>query len=317
MKRYLSIPIFVMLSLALAVGASAAPKKIRVGLTISARDQFLTSYENYVKDAAQKAGNMDVVSFDAQGDVQKQYEHLNTFTTQKFDVIVLIAANTDTVPEMLKMVGDIPVIVAFRFPAGSKIEDVIRPGDAYVGSQNIVAGQLQAEFLTKYFKAKGKKTINYVMLIGDLGAEVSVERTKGVLDGLRGAGFTLNKVLEDTAGWDRAKAMSMTETLLGTAKVIDTIITNNDEMALGAIEALKTTGKFPGIPVLGIDATAPGLEAIKNGSMAMTVLLDARTQAAVTVDVAAKMVNKKPFTAVNWVPYKTVTPDNVDQFMKK
>jgi inositol transport system substrate-binding protein len=318
MKKTVLTVLVCMCLIAVFIGdASAAGKKIRVGLTISNRDQFLTSYENYVKAAAAKAGGVEVVSFDAQGDVQKQYEHLNTFTTQNFDVIILIAANTDTVPEMLKMVGDIPVIVAFRFPAGSKIEDVLRPGDAYVGSQNIVAGQLQAEFLAKYFKAKNKKVINYVMLIGDLGAEVSVERTKGVLDGLRDAGFTLNKVLEDTAGWDRAKAMSMTETLLGTAKTIDTIITNNDEMALGAIEALKTTGKFPGIPVLGIDATAPGLEAIKDGSMAMTVLLDAETQAKVTVDAAVKMVKKQAFTAVNWVPYKPVTKDNYKQFMKK
>ncbi|MHB1336748.1 MAG: substrate-binding domain-containing protein [Candidatus Humimicrobiaceae bacterium] len=296
---------------------TAASKEIKVGVTISNRDQFLTTYENYVIEAAKAAGNVKVVSFDAQNDVQKQFEHLNTFVTQKFDVIVLIAANTDTVPDMLKIVGDIPVVVAFRMPSGMDITDVLRPGDAYVGSQNLVAGQMQAEFLTKYFKAKGQTEINYVMLIGDLGAEVSVERTRGALEGLAAAGFKLNKVLEDTAGWDRAKAMSMMETLLGTDKVIDCVITNNDEMALGAYEAIKTTGKFLGIPVVGVDATDAALESIKKGEMAMTVLLDAETQANKTIEIAINMATGKAFEAVNWIPYRAVTIENVDEFMKK
>lgn len=299
-----------------AASTTTATKKIKVGVTISNRDQFLTSYESYLIEGAKKQGNTEVVSFDAQNDVQKQYEHLATFVTQKFDVIVIIAVSTDTVPEMLKMVGNIPVVLAFRFPEGSKIEEILRPGDAYVGSQNIVAGQMQADYLIKYFNDKKQKEINYVMLDGDLGAEVSVERTKGVLEALKAAGFTLNKVLEDTAGWDRAKAMSMVETLLGTDKKIDTIIANNDEMALGAYEALKTAGKFLDIPVLGIDATAPALESIKNGELAMTVLLDAETQANKTIELAVNMATKKSFDAVNWIPYKPVTKENVSQFIK-
>jgi inositol transport system substrate-binding protein len=151
--------------------------------------------------------------------------------------------------------------------------------------------------------------------MGQLGLENTNERTRGVKETLTKAGFKLTKVYEDTAEWDRFKAMNQMQQFLGTNKDFDVVICNNDEMALGAIEALKTAGKdLKAIPVVGIDATPPAKEAVKNGEMAMTVFQNAKAQGKVALEFAIKAAKGQKIDKFGWVPFEPVTIDNVANY---
>jgi ABC-type sugar transport system substrate-binding protein len=111
--------------------------------------------------------------------------------------------------------------------------------------------------------------------------------------------------------------MDMMQTFLGTGKTFDCVICNNDEMALGVVEALKAAGvDLSTTPVVGIDATDMACESVKNGEMAMTVFQDAAGQGAACIDFAVKAAKGELTELFGWVPFQPVTIDNVDDFIK-
>ena len=294
-------------------GGEAADKKVKVGVSLFNKDQFFANQEKAMLEYAKQFPNLEIVSFDAQNDMQKQMEHINTFASQKYDVIILSAVNTDTAEEMIGMAGDIPMIFTNRLPA----ETVFRKGkDAYVGSEETDSGRLQGEYLAGVFKDSGKTELNVVMIMGQLGLDNTTKRTASAKKALEDAGYKLNMVFEDTAEWDRAKAMSKMEQVLGTGKPIDCVIANNDEMALGAMEALKAVDKLKDVQVVGLDATDNALQAIKDGEMGMTVFQDAASQAQKAIDLAMEAASGKEIETMNWIPFTAITKDNVDEFIK-
>ena len=147
--------------------------------------------------------------------------------------------------------------------------------------------------------------------------------------GLKDAGFKVEKVAEDTAMWDRVKGQDkMSAFLAAHGDKIEAVLANNDDMALGAIEALKAAGYFSEgkfMPVVGVDATAPALAALKEGTLLGTVLNDAVNQGKATLLLAALLGSGEEVTADNypytitdgkyvWVPYQKVTIDNAADF---
>lgn len=292
---------------------SNAAGKIKVGVSIYDKDQFFANQEKAMLAYAEEFPELEITSFDAQNDMQKQQEHIRTFASQDYDVIILSAVNTDTAAEMINMAGDIPMIFTNRLPD----ESVFRKGiDAYVGSEETESGRLQGEYLAEYFKDSGKTELNVVMLMGQLGLDNTTKRTESAKKALEDAGYTLNMVFEDTAEWNRATAMSKMEQVLGTGKPIDCVIANNDEMALGAIEALKAVDKLKDVQVVGLDATDNALQAIEEGEMGMTVFQDAKAQAEKAVDLALKAGNGEEIETFNWIPFTAITKENVAEYIK-
>ena len=292
--------------------APAEAKTITVGVSLYARDQFISTLEQGILAAAEAAG-VTVDSQEANNDTQKQAEQVRTFAAKGYDVMIVNLVDTSTAETIIAEAGDIPIIFVNRRPDDS----VLKEGKyAYVGSQEYDAGKMQAEFLAKFFAGR-TEPINYVLFMGQLGLENTQQRTESVKTELTNAGFTLNKVFEDTAKWDRATAMDMMQTFLGTGATFDCVICNNDEMALGVIEALKAAGvDLAKIPVVGIDATDMACQSVKNGEMAMTVFQDAAGQGAKCIEFAIKAANGELTDLFGWVPFMPVTIDNVDQYIK-
>ncbi len=227
--------------------------------------------------------------------------------------MIVNLVDTSTAETIIAEAGDTPIIFVNRRPDDSVL---VEGKYAYVGSQEYDAGKMQAEFLAKYFEGR-TDPINYVLFMGQLGLENTQQRTESVKTELTNAGFTLNKVFEDTAKWDRATAMDMMQTFLGTGASFDCVICNNDEMALGVIEALKAAGvDLSKTPVVGIDATDMACQSVKNGEMAMTVFQDAAGQGAKCIEFAVKAANGELTELFGWVPFMPVTIDNVDQYIK-
>lgn len=292
--------------------APAEAKTITVGVSLYARDQFISTLEQGILAAAEAAG-VTVDSQEANNDTQKQAEQVRTFAAKGYDVMIVNLVDTSTAETIIAEAGDIPIIFVNRRPDDSVL---VAGKYAYVGSQEWDAGKMQAEFLAKYFAGR-TDPINYVLFMGQLGLENTQQRTDSVKTELTNAGFTLNKVFEDTAKWDRATAMDMMQTFLGTGAAFDCVICNNDEMALGVIEALKAGGiDLTKVPVVGIDATDMACESVKNHEMAMTVFQDAAGQGAKCIEFAKLAAEGKLTEQFGWVPFQPVTIDNVADFIK-
>jgi ABC-type sugar transport system substrate-binding protein len=294
-----------------AAEETAAEEPITIGVSLYARDQFISTLEQGILAAAEIAG-VTVDSQEANNDTQKQQEQVRTFATKGYDVMIVNLVDTSTAETIIAEAGDIPIIFVNRRPDDSIL---VEGKYAYVGSQEWDAGKMQAEFLAEYFAGR-TDPINYVLFMGQLGLENTQQRTESVKTELENAGFTLNTVFEDTAKWDRATAMDMMQTFIGTGKSFDCVICNNDEMALGVVEALKAAGyDLSTLPVVGIDATDMACESVKNGEMAMTVFQDAAGQGSACVEFATKAAMGELTELFGWVPFQPVTIDNVDDFM--
>lgn len=308
MGRKVVLALMVLLAVTSVTFAQA--KQYKIGVTLYDRDQFISSLEQAILEAAKKVPGVVVDSQDAKQDVNQQMAQVDVFALKKYDAIIVNLINTDTVETIISRAKGIPVIFVNRRPRDSVIDGV---KTAYVGSQEFDAGKMQGEFLAQFFK--GKTELRYVLFMGQLGLENSLERTRGVKETLTKAGFKLTKVYEDTAEWDRFKAMNQMQQLLGTGKPFDVVMCNNDEMALGVIEAMKALKiDLKKIPVVGIDATPPAKEAVKKGEMAMTVFQNAKEQGRVALDMALKAAQGQKIEKFGWVPFEPVTLQNIANF---
>ena len=284
----------------------AETSDIKIGVSLYARDQFISNLEQGILKAAEAAG-VTVDSQEANNDTQRQQEQVRTFAVQGYDVMIVNLVDTSTAETIIAEAGDIPIIFVNRRPDDSVL---VEGKYAYVGSQEWDAGKMQAEFLANFFEGR-TDPINYVLFMGQLGLENTQQRTESVKTELENAGFTLNQIFEDTAKWDRATAMDMMQTFIGTGATYDCVICNNDEMALGAIEAMKAAGiDLAAIPVVGIDATAMACESILNGEMAASVFQDAAGQGEKCIEFAIKAANGQLTEQFGWVPFQPVDASN-------
>lgn len=191
--------------------------------------------------------------------------------------------------------ADIPVVFLNREP----LPEDMKKWDKvyYVGAKAEESGTISGQLLVDYWKAnpdadKNKDgVLQYVMLKGEPGHQDAELRTKYSVQALEDAGIKVEKVAEDTGMWDRVKGQEkMAAFLAAHGDKIEAVLANNDDMALGAIEALKASGYFTGdkkMPVVGVDATAPALQALKDGTMLGTVLNDAKNQGKAALGLAA------------------------------
>jgi inositol transport system substrate-binding protein len=151
---------------------------------------------------------------------------------------------------------------------------------------------------------------------GELTNEAALDRSKGCVDVV--AKYPGMKVVEtDTANWDRAQGQALMENWLQSGTEFTIVCANNDEMALGAILALKAAGKtlgVDGVLVGGVDATADALASLEAGELATTVFQDASGQGGGGVTAAIMLINGETVEDYVDIPYQLVTLDNIADF---
>ncbi|MEL7656298.1 MAG: substrate-binding domain-containing protein [Bacillota bacterium] len=245
----------------------------------------------------------------AQEDLAKQIDQVNAMIEQGYDAIMVVPVDTSAMGPITDAVtaAGIPLIYVNRYPFGTEEPPA---GVYYVGSQSIVSGRLQGQFLIDAMGEKGGVGI----LMGILVNEAAVERTKGNEEIL--FKYPDIKILAKEAGdWAFDKGMDITENWLATyGKALNAILSNNDNMALGALQALEDAGRDDVI-VVGIDAITDARELVKEGKLAATVLQDAAGQGVTGVEVAVKAAGGEIPEAVTWIDYILITPENVDQYL--
>lgn len=282
----------------------------KIGLVMSELDTFLTIVKNGTLDAAKKAGATVQVE-DAQADVGKQLNQIQNMIAQKYDAIIVNPVDTDVTPRITKMVTDAGIALVYvnRKPVDL---DKLPKGVAFVASDEKVSGTLQTQEVCRLLNGKG----NLLVLIGDLSNEAARTRTQDIEDVLKTPACSGLKIVDKREGkWSRTNGQDITTNWLSAGVQFDAIISNNDEMALGAINALKAARKWtPNTIVAGIDATPDALVSMKAGDLKVTVFQNGTGQGAGALDAAIKLINKQPVDRFVNVPFELVTPANLSQY---
>ena len=299
-----------------------------ITMVIANRDEFLSEMESGAIKAAEALG-VKMTTVDAQNDQSKLLEFVETAKNNDQKVIIVnpVDAAADACQQIVDAAGDMKVVFVNRPPddidAGSK---VLNENVVYVGSNEMTSGYFQGEALAKYFKEQGKTDIKYILIQGTLGQVATTNRTTSLLKAFEDNGINAEEATAPlVADWDRATAQDMITPLLTTIEY-DCIVGNCDALSLGAVEAMKSQGLDPSsVPIVGIDATTDGRQAIHDGDMYMTVFQNAAGQGYGAMKAAANLVQGKPANegteweldetgSIVWIPFEPVNIDNVDKY---
>lgn len=278
--------------LALASSAQAQDKKLTVGFSqIGAENPWRTAETNSIRSEGEKRG-VNLKFSDAQGKQENQVQALKSFIAQKVDAIILAPQRETGWEPVLKEAkrAKIPVILVDR---GVKVNDESLYA-TLIASDFVEEGRRAAEWLAK--KTDGKA--NIVELQGTPGAAPAIDRKKGFEQGI--ADKPEMKIIKSQTGdFTRSKGKEVMEAFLKSEPKIDAVYAHNDDMALGAVQAIEEAGKKPGqdILVVSIDGMKEAMEAVAAGKINCTVecnpLLGPAAFDAVEAAVAGKELPKK------------------------
>ncbi len=289
-----------------------------IGATISHSDSNLVVLVKGMQSAADEANQSLQVEF-AEGDVNRQLSQVQNFIASGVDAIIVNTVETSATPTITKMAADadIPLVYVNNTPSDLK---QLGPKAAFVGSDEYVAGTLEAQGVCDALKASGKtEDAGVVIIQGVLANETSVLRTQAVHDVIATPECGFMKLLdEQPANWDPVKAQDLMTNWITAGFIPAAVISNNDEMALGAINSLKAAGiDMNDIVVAGVDATREAMHYMKSGDLDVTVFQDAIGQGAGALRDAMALARGETVNSPDWIPYELVTPANVDEYLAK
>ena len=285
----------------------------KIGVTMSAfDDNFLTVLRNGMGKYAESQKDISLQFEDAQGDVGKQLNQIQNFIAQKVDAIIVNAVDTDATPKMTKLAtsAGIPLVYVNRMPADKSLPAKV----AYVGSNEVDSGTLEMKEVCKLMGGKG----NILVMMGELSNQAARQRTQDVEDVIATPECSGIKILDKrTAKWQRTEGNDLMTNWISSGMKFEAVVSNNDEMALGAIQALKASKMLDKTIVAGVDATQDALASMKAGELKVTVFQNAAGQGQGAVDTAMKIINGEKVPSMVWIPFELVTPANLSQYMSK
>ncbi|UUZ83569.1 ribose ABC transporter substrate-binding protein RbsB [Paenibacillus sp. P26] len=230
-----------------------------IGLSLSTlNNPFFVTLRDGAMKAAKESGD-DLVVVDAQNDTSKQISGIEDLIQKKVNVILINPTDSDAIVTAVQATNkaNIPVITIDRAANGGQVV-------SHIASDNVKGGQMAGDYILKAIGGKG----NIVELQGIAGTSAARDRGKGfhnAVDGKDG----VKVIASQPADFDRAKGLSVMENILQGNKDIQAVFAHNDEMALGALQAIQASGK--NIAVVGFDATDDAVKAVNEGKMAATV----------------------------------------------
>lgn len=280
-------------------------KKIRIGVTVYDMSSFITQGQEGMQAFA-KANDIELLWNSAGNDVATQANQVEQLVNQGVDAIIIVPVQADSLgPQMTQAKNaKIPVVaVNTALSDTGALTSSVLPDD-------VAAGEQEMEMMAKQLGGKG----NIVILQGPLGSSPELDRTKGIESVL--AKYPDIKVLaKDTANWKRDEAVNKTKNWLSSfGDDVDGVVAENDDMGLGAVQALSEAGQK--VPVVGIDGIEDGLAAVKNGTFIGSSLQHGRVEMAAGLAVALKVVNDEKVEKTYTYTMPAITPENVDQYLK-
>ena len=313
-RRVVAMLAATMMLVGASFSSASAQEDIRIGVSFPVLDQFLQTVATGMEAKADEIGGVSLNIVSAEEDTTTQLGQVENFIVDEVDAIVVIPVDTDAAGPMTEAVqaAGIPLVYVNRVPS-----DLPPDGSVpYVGSDSLFAGTVEMEMLAELANFEG----NVVILVGDPANEAAVQRTQGcknVID--MHDGLTLTK--EQSGNWRRDEGLAIMENWIQSGDQIDIVCANNDEMALGAIEALRAADLLDSVIVGGVDATVDAIAAMDAGELEVTVFQNADAQGGGGIQAAVELVRGEPVTGIQdngWidVPYEPVSPANVDDYRR-
>src|SRR5579859_1898072 len=302
----------VLLAALLLASLPGAAHALTIGVSMALfDDNFLTTVRAAMRERAQEA-KVSIQFEDAQNDIGRQLNQTQNFIAQHVDAIIINPVDTDATPRVTKLVAAarIPLVYVNRMPADRQLP----PGVAFVGSDESKSGTLQMTEVCRLLKGRG----DIVILMGELTNQSARQRTQDVYDVIATPPCRGIRVLDkQTANWKRTEAADLVTNWLTAGLHPQAVVANDDEMAIGAIQALKQARLLPATIVAGIDATPDALGAMKAGELKVTVFQDGAAQGRDALDTALRLIAHQSVPSNVWVPFELVTPANLAGYLNR
>lgn len=294
--------------MAMGTGMSiSAEETYTIGATYyTLQTEFCMRMDNYATKYCEENG-ISYVSYDGNNDAATQLSQVETMIADGVDAIILNPQDADACVACVEVAEEagIPIIGVNTMVNTDKLT-------SYVGSQDVSAGEEIMQYMIDYMESE---EFNIVVLEGPMGPSAQLQRWEGINNVL--ADYEGIEILAyDTANWSRSEAMTLMETWLTTyGDEIDAVVAENDEMALGARQAIEAEGYD--IPCIGIDGITDAVTAIQNGGMIASDFQDAEGQISGAIDAAVAVLNGEEVEKEIWIPFQMITPDNVEEFVDR
>jgi len=272
-------------------------------------DNFLTSMRQAMEAEAQSQG-YEIQFLDAQGDIGRQLSQVQSLAAQGVDAIIINPVDTAATSRMTgeAVLQNIPLVYVNREPEGNDLEN---DGVVFVGSDQKVSGEMQMRALAEKLGGEG----NVAIMLGELSSGATHQRTEGVKE-VAAEYPGIKIVAEQPADYQRTQAIDLMTNWIVGGQEINAIAANNDEMAIGALNAMRQLGISPEeITVGGIDATRDAIESMQGGELAVTVFQDPVGQGGGAVKAAINLAEGNEVEKTTLVPFQLVTPETLEKFL--
>jgi inositol transport system substrate-binding protein len=304
-----------LLALAAATALASPAFAAKIGVSMDKfDDNFLTVLRNGMSDYAKTLPGVSLQIEDAKDDVSKQLSQVQNFIANGVDAIIVNPVDTSATAAITKAAADagVPMVYVNRLPADL---NKLGPKAAVVASDEKESGTFETQQICKLLGGKG----DILVIEGQLSNQAAVQRTADIHDVIATPECKGMKIIaEQTAEWDRTKGQNLMTNWLSKGMKFDAVISNNDEMAIGALQAMKAAGVDTKKALVGgVDATQDALASMKAGDLKVTVFQNAAGQGKGAVDAALALAAGKPVEKWVKIPFELVTPANLDQYMKK
>ena len=281
-------------------------------------DNFLTVLRNGIEAYAKEKGQTVQIE-DAGNDVAKQLDQIKNFIASGVTAIVVNPVDTSATQAMsdAAAAANIPLVYVNRQPINV---DTLPDNQAFVASNEVDSGTLETKEVCRLLKEAGKTEANIYVIQGELSNQAAVQRTADIHDVIGGTecGVKVNIIDQQTSNWQRDQAQTLMTNWLSTGTAFDAVIANNDESAIGAIQAMKAANiDMKTVIVGGVDATQDALAAMQAGDLDVTVFQNAAAQGSGALDAAMTLAAGGTVDQKVYVPFELVTPANIADYLKK
>lgn len=256
----------------------AAKDSKTIGVVVSTlQNPFFVDLKTGAEEKAKEL-DVEIIALDSQDDPAKELSNVEDLITKNVDVLLVNPTDSDAVAAAVMKANEagIPVITLDRASNGGEVV-------SHIASDNIAGGKMAGEHIIKLLEGKG----NVVELEGIPGSSSARERGQGFNEAIEGSELTV--VAKQTANYDRTEGLSVMENILQANSDIKAVFAHNDEMALGALEAIKTSGKD--IKVVGFDATDDAVKSVEAGELAATIAQQPKEIGSLGIETAVKVIN--------------------------
>ena len=285
-------------------------------------DAFMTTYRNALQEILEGKG-YTVTFMDGKNDQAEQNNQINNFIAQKVDALIINPVMTSAADQIIATVKDagVPTVLINREPTADQMSAYDKL--VYVGCDARQSGTMQGELILDTANKgdiNGDGKVSYIMIQGDPENVDAQYRTEFSVKALTDAGMEVEELDLQRGDWDRNKGQEIAQNDLAKfGEDIEVIFCNNDDMAIGALQAIQAAGRKVNedIYLVGVDALDAALNEVAAGNMTGTVLNDAQGQAEGAVAAMEELLGGKTYASGEqsiYVDYVKVTPDNVADF---